>query len=225
MEAYMKCSSLFRGLALLCVVSLAIFSFAQSDTGRIAGTVTDTSGAVVSGATVTVTNLGTDRAVTVTTGSVGEYSIPALPPAHYQVEVKAANFKSVTQDVTLEISQVLTLPFTLTAGAVTETVQVTSAAPMVSSETSDLGDVINGPQVVDLPLNGRNFLTLALMVPGVTSGANINGNTNGTNGNAETYRYNTSGGANILVNGLRAQANNYLLDGFDNNESLVNTII
>lgn len=224
-EEQMKRQILSCLLALLSLVGVAKFSFAQSDTGRITGTVTDVSGAVVSGATVTVTNLGTSRAVAVTTGGAGDYSVPALPPGGYQVEVKATNFKTVSQEVTLQISQVLTLPFSLTAGAVTENVQVTSAAPLVSLDTSDLGNVISGPQVVDLPLNGRNFLTLATLVPGVTTGANINGNTNGTNGNAETYRYNTSGGTDITVNGLRAQANNYLLDGFDNNESLVNTII
>ncbi|MDR3746757.1 MAG: TonB-dependent receptor [Acidobacteriota bacterium] len=221
----MKCSSLFRGLALLCVVGVAIFSFAQSEAGRIAGTVTDTSGAVVSGATVSVTNLGTDRVVTVTTGGAGEFSIPTLPPANYMVQVKAPNFKTVTQDVTLQVGQVLPLNFSLTAGAVTENVEVTSAAPLVSSDSSDLGTVIQGKQIVDLMLDGRNFTQLALLTPGVTRGSNNTGDANGTSGNAETYRYNTSGGAALSVNGLRPQANNFLLDGFDNNESLVNTII
>jgi Carboxypeptidase regulatory-like domain len=212
-------------LAIGLLVVLVQVGFTQTDTGRIAGTVTDTSGAVVSGATVTVTNQGTDRVVTVTTGGVGEFSVPTLPPGHYKVEVKAANFKTVTQDVTLQVGQVLPLDFALTAGAVTENVEVTSAAPLVASDSSDLGAVIQEKQVIDLPINARNFTSLATLVPGVTRGNNTNGDATGASGNAETYRYNSSGGAALSVNGLRPQANNFLLDGFDNNESLVNTII
>lgn len=221
----MKHSSLSRLLTLVGVMSWALFSFAQSDTGQIAGTVTDSSGAVVSGATITVTNVGKDRTVTVQSGGAGEFSVPTLSPGHYKVEVKAANFKSVIQEVDLEVGQVLPLDFKLSAGAVTETVEVSSAAPMVATDSSDLGEVVQGRQVVDLPLNARNFTQLATLVPGVTRGNNTNGDATGASGNAETYRYNNSGGASLAVNGLRPQANNFLLDGFDNNESLVNTII
>jgi len=131
----------------------------------------------------------------------------------------------VTQDVTVEVGQAQTLNFTLTTGTVSETVQVSSEAPMVETTTSGMGEVIQGRQVVDLPLNSRNFTQLATLVPGVTRGSNTNGDATGASGNAETYRYNNSGGAALSVNGLRPQANNFLLDGFDNNESLVNTII
>ena len=212
-------------VTLLSVIFWALFSFAQSDTGQIAGTVTDASGAVVSGATVTATNVGKDRSVTVTTGGSGDFSISTLNPGHYKVEVKAANFKTLTQEVDLQVGQVLPLDIKLTPGAVTENVEVTSAAPLVSTDSSDLGGVIQGRQVVDLPLNARNFTQLATLVPGVTRGNNTNGDATGASGNAETYRYNNSGGASLAVNGLRPQANNFLLDGFDNNESLVNTIV
>ncbi len=221
----MKHSSLSRWLTLMAVMSWAIFSVGQSDTGRIAGTVTDPSGAVVPGATISITNIGKDRTITVQSGGAGEYSVPTLSPGDYKVEVKAANFKSVTQQVTLQVNQTLPLNFTLTPGAASENVEVSGAAPLVSTDSSDLGAVIQQQQVIDLPLNTRNFTQLATLTPGVSRGMNINGNTNGANGNAETYRYNNSGGATLVVNGLRPQANNYLLDGFDNNESLVNTII
>lgn len=217
-----------RGLqlvTLLSVVCWALFSFGQSDTGQISGTVTDASGAVVSGATVTATNVGKDRSVTVTTGGAGDFSITTLNPGHYKVEVKAANFKTLTQEVDLQVSQVLPLDIKLTPGAVTENVEVTSVAPQVSADSSDLGEVIQTRQVIDLPINARNFTSLALLVPGVTRGNNTNGDATGASGNAETYRYNSSGGAALAVNGLRPQANNFLLDGFDNNESLVNTIV
>jgi hypothetical protein len=206
-------------------VLLAPSAFPQSDTGTISGTVTDSSGAVVPGAQVTVTSKTTDRTVTVTTGNAGDYSVPSLNPGPYTVEVKAPNFKTLSQDVILEVSQVIPLNVSLSAGSTAETVQVTSEAPPVDTATSNIGDVIQGRQVTELPLNGRNFTQLATLVPGVTRGPNINGNATGNQGNAETYRYNTSGGAALSVNGLRAQANNFLLDGFDNNESLVNTII
>ena len=212
-------------LVLLCLVFCAVFAIAQSETGQIAGTITDESGAVVSGATVNVTNVGKQRTVTVTSGGSGQFSVTTLPPGHYKVEVQAANFKSVTQEVDLQVNQVLPMDFKLPPGAVTETVQVTSAAPLVSTDSSDLGEVIQGRQVVDLPLNARNFTQLATLVPGVTRGNNTNGDATGASGNAETYRYNNSGGAALAVNGLRPQANNFLLDGFDNNESLVNTIV
>ena len=212
-------------LAFGLLAVLVSVAFAQSDTGRLQGTVTDSSGAVVSGATITVTSLGTDRVVTVQSGAAGEFSVPSLNPGRYRIDVKAANFKSETQDITLEVAQVLPLTFKLTPGTVSENVEVSSEAPMVATASSDLGDTIVGRQVTELPLNGRNFTQLATLAPGVTRGQNINGNANGTQGNAETYRYNTSGGAVLSVNGLRAQANNFLLDGFDNNESLVNTIV
>jgi hypothetical protein len=169
-------------IALLAV--LAPVALAQSDAGRITGTVTDASGAVVSGANVSATNLGTGRVVTVQSGGAGEFSMPTLQPGHYKVEVQAPNFKAATQDVTLQVGQVLPLTFTLATGATTENVEVTSAAPMVASQSSDSGAVLVGRQVVDLPLTGRPFTQLATLVPGVRRGANINSNAAGTQGNA-----------------------------------------
>ncbi len=221
----MKHRRLFCLSTLICLSFWAAVSFAQTSTGRITGTVTDQSGAVVSGANINLTNLGTSRTVTVQSGGSGDFSVPALEPGSYKVEVTAPNFKSSTQTVTLEVNQTLPVNVALTAGATTETVEVTGAAPLVATSSSDLGEVIEGKQVVDLPLNTRNFTQLATLTPGVSRGMNINGNSNGTQGNAETYRYNNSGGAVLNVNGLRPQANNFLLDGFDNNESLVNTIV
>ena len=214
-----------RLLVLLLVLSVPLLLVAQSDNGNIQGTITDSSGAVVSGATIDVTNQATGQTVNAVSGGAGDYAVNALKPGQYQVQVKATNFSSVTQNVTLQIGQTLPLNFALKAGAVTENVVVTTEAPLVATQTSDLGDVITGRQVVDLPLNSRNFTQLATLVPGVTRGSNTNGDATGGSGNAETYRYNSSGGAALVVNGLRPQANNFLLDGFDNNESLVNTIV
>jgi outer membrane receptor protein involved in Fe transport len=210
--------------ALVFLLSVSML-FAQSEFGRIQGTISDSTGAVISGATIEAINLDTGQVTTVTSSGGGEYAINALKPGPYKVEVKSANFKTVAQTVTIAISQVLPLNFSLAAGAVTENVVVTSEAPMVESQNSNLGEVLTGRQVVDLPLNSRNFTQLATLIPGVTRGSNTNGDATGASGNAETYRYNSSGGAALSVNGLRPQANNFLLDGFDNNESLVNTIV
>ncbi len=221
----MKGLKVSRLLVVGFLLSVPLFLFAQSDNGVIQGTITDSTGAVVSGASIDVTSKATGKTVTVTSGGAGNYVVNALKPGQYQVQVKAANFASVTQDVTLQIGQTQPLNFSLNPGAVTENVVVTTAAPLVSTQSSDLGDVISGRQVVDLPLNARNFTQLATLVPGVTRGSDTNGDATGGSGNAETYRYSSSGGAALVVNGLRPQANNFLLDGFDNNESLVNTIV
>jgi hypothetical protein len=197
---------------------------AQTDTARLQGTVTDTSDAALQDATVTVTNLGTGRVVTVQTNEEGSYSVPALSAGRYKIEVKLNNFKTVTQEVTIEVAQIAALNFQLEPGGVTEIVEVSSDAPLVESASSAIGEVVQGRQVTELPLNGRNFTQLATLVPGVTRGV-PDGDATGARGNAETFRNGNTGGAALVVNGLRPQANNFLLDGVDNNESLVNTIV
>ena len=111
------------GLVVLWVpLCVGVAVWAQSENGRITGTVTDSTGAVVSGATINVTSQATARVVTVQSGGAGEYSVNALKPGAYKIEVKAPNFKTVTQDVTVEVGQAQTLNFTLTTGTVSETV-------------------------------------------------------------------------------------------------------
>ncbi len=210
-------------LAAVSVLSFYIVSFAQTETARIQGTVTDAAGAVVAGAAITVKDAGTGREVKAVSGDDGSYSILSLQPGKYQVTVTQTNFKTVQQDITLEVAQNATLDFALEAGAVTETVTVTTDVPQVDSGTSAVGEVIQGREAVELPLNGRNVLELARLTPGVTQGV-PGGFATGIDGNAETYRGRNTGGAALSVNGQRTQANSFMLDGVDNNESLVNTI-
>jgi outer membrane receptor protein involved in Fe transport len=213
-----------RFLLLLALACLCGLTLGQSSTGTIEGTVTDAQGAVVPDASVTITNLGTNRAVTLKTNGEGLFSLPALDPGPYKVEVQQTNFRTAARQVTLQTAQVVNVDIGLQLGSANETVQVTEETPIVDTATSGVSDTVIGRQVTDLPLNGRNFTELAALVPGVTRGQPDN-QQSGTGNQAETFRYATSGGGALSVNGLRVQANNFLFDGIDNNESLVNTIV
>jgi hypothetical protein len=211
-------------IVLVMLLLIAGFSAAQSSTGTIQGSVADDTGAVIPNASVTITNLGTNRAVTVTSNGEGLFSQPSLDPGSYKVEVKESNFQTTTQNVTLQTAQLVNLEFKLQPGSTSQTVEVSAANPIVDTSTSGISDVVVGRQVTDLPLNGRNFTQLAALVPGVTRGQP--GNQQSGQGNqAETFRYAASGGGAVSANGVRLQANNFLFDGIDNNESLVNTIV
>lgn len=211
-------------LVLILVLCLAGFALAQTDTARLTGTVTDSGGAVVPGATVSATDIGTQREVSAKTDEAGFYVIPALPPAEYKIEVKQSGFKSFGQTITLQTQQVAALNIVLQVGQVSESVDVTADVGLVESASSSISDVVTGRQIVEMPLNGRNITQLATLVPGVSRGVQ-GGQATGAGNQAETFRYAGSGGASLSVNGLRPQNNNFLLDGIDNNESLVNTII
>src|SRR6266851_3136822 len=209
---------------LLYVLATPGISFAQSDTARLQGTVTDAKDAVVVGANVKVTNTGTARETTVATNESGFYTASALPAGHYLVEVSQSGFKKTVSELDLQVAQIGVADFKLDVGAVTDSITVEAGSPVIDSADSAIGEVIEGRQVTELPLNGRNFTQLALLVPGVPRG-NPTGAATGANGNAETFRFGQSGGAALAVNGLRPQNDNFILDGIDNNESLVNTIV
>jgi hypothetical protein len=211
---------------LLAIGLLAGWSglWAQSDTGRVTGTVADSTGALIPGATVTLTNTDTNVVQSRPSGPDGAFNFPALTRGHYRIESTMNGFAKESQNFELQVQQVLTLDFKMTTGSTSTTIEVTDAAPLVDLATSSTGEVIEGRQVVDLPLGQRNFLQLATLTPGVTRGA-YGSDASGSNGNVETLRYSDSGGGALTVNGLRPQSNNYLLDGTDNNESLVNSII
>jgi Carboxypeptidase regulatory-like domain len=216
-----------RSLFVLAFVfGIAAIALGQTDTGRVIGTISDASGAVIDHATVNVTNTGTARNVTAETNDSGQYVLNALPAGKYHVEIRKDGFKTATVDFTLEVSQVQEISLKLETGEVTTTVDVTSGVPLVDTATSSMGEVIQGRQVTELPLNGRNFTQLALLTPGVTRGAYgdiASGGGSGTN--AETFRNSETGGAALSANGLRPQADNFILDGVDNNDAFVNGII
>jgi hypothetical protein len=211
-------------VVLLIVLSTAAVCLAQSDTARLQGTVTDPQGNAVAGAAVNVTSVETGRVSTATTSELGYYTVSALPPGNYRVDIAQKGFKKVSRTLELQVAQLGVADFQLQVGEVTETITVEAGSPVIDLQDSSLGEVVEGRQITELPLNGRNFTQLALLVPGVTRGQ-PGGAATGSNNNAETFRFGQEGGASLAVNGLRPQADNFILDGIDNNEALVNTIV
>src|SRR5215813_7238525 len=188
----------------LCTTPL----YAQVDTGSIVGTVTDPSGAVVSGAKVTLTNLGTNAALTTTSQADGTYKFTPVRIGNYKVDVSAQGFQTASQrNITVDVSSNVLANFQLQPGSVTQMVEVTTAAPVLETQSASVGQVINERNVDNLPLNGRNFTFLAQLAAGVNSPQ------------ADT-RGNAASGA-FAANGLRPAQNNYLLDGIDNNSDTV----
>ena len=201
---------------LFLLVSMATLGcsglLAQVDRGAITGTVSDESGALVPEASVTITNTATNQAVHISTSASGNYEAPLLRIGTYTVTVEQEGFrKTVRPDVEVGVNQVVRVDLILQVGATTQTVEVTGAPPLVQAETSSLGTIETTRRVVDLPLNGRNFIQLAYLGPGANGGqqgSNVSG------GVFENQRANEA----LSINGLRVSNNNFLLNGVDNNE-------
>ncbi|MBL8176377.1 MAG: carboxypeptidase regulatory-like domain-containing protein [Bryobacterales bacterium] len=205
---------------ILCILALAASAaWAQVTTGTILGVVTDTTGAAVSAATVTITETSKNTTSKYQTDEAGLYNAPFLVPGVYSVTVEKDGFKKAIQtNVALQVDQKARTDFTLAVGSVSETVEVTAAAPLVRSESAELGEVIGTRAVRELPLNGRNFAQLVYLNPGVTpgqAGENLSG--------ASTF--NPRGPSNFNALGSRANTNAWLVDGIDNNEFTFNTVV
>jgi hypothetical protein len=196
-------------LVFLFILACALPLLASGPTGTVTGTITDPKGAVIPKARITVRNEETNAAREAKSNSDGDYTVALLPPGLYRVAVESAGFRrSVIHGVNLNVDQTVRVDFTLVVGSTTEEVTVTDTPPIVQTDTSTLGQVVNNRLVEDLPLNERNFLSFALLVPG--SELPAQGSQNSTQGGA------------INVNGAREQANNFLLDGVDNNDPYLN---
>ncbi|MGH9329459.1 MAG: TonB-dependent receptor, partial [Vicinamibacterales bacterium] len=179
---------------------------AQFDTASVVGTVKDSAGAVVPGATVTLTNADTNIAVTRVTDDHGNFEFMTVRVGRYKVTAELQGFSvAVADDIQITVGARQRVDLQLTPGSLTETVQVLGASPMLETDSSQRGQLITGEQAVELPLNGREYSSLALLSPGVRLSA-LN------TGSASTVR---EGSFNI--NGLRSTVNNFLLDGVDNN--------
>jgi hypothetical protein len=189
---------------------------AQTTNGTITGTVTDPSGAAVGGVQVQVANQNTGAQRTATTQDNGTYVIPQLPPGLYTITVEKQGFAKETQSsVQLLVNQSATLDFKLSVAAVSETVEVTGASPQLNTTNSTLADVVQHQQIVDLPLNGRNFTQLTLLTPGAAPQES---------GQQSAFTVKQGAGAiSPSVDGQRGQQNNFTMDGLLNNNIYTNT--
>jgi Carboxypeptidase regulatory-like domain len=185
----------------------------QTVVGRIDGTVTDQGGAVISGAQVVLESLETQATRRATTSDSGTYVIPSVPLGRYTVTITAAGFQSYVQaDVRLQVNQSLTIDARLTVGSTSQTVEVQAATLALNQTDATIGSVIEHQEIVDIPLNGRNFTQLILLAPGASP--------------IQTGQQNTftiTGGISPALNGMRAQMNNFTFDGVDNNMRFTNT--
>ena len=192
--------------------SLVSSLLANDPTGTITGTVTDVSGGVIPKARVTVRNEATNAARDAVTNDDGDFTFALLPPGHYRVAVEKDGFRrTIHAEVNLDVDQTARVDFMLQVGILTEEINVTDTPPSVQTDTSTLGQVINGRLVHELPLNERNFLSFALLAPG--SQLPVEGSQNSTQGGA------------VSVNGAREQSNNFLLEGVDNNDPYINQYV
>jgi len=187
---------------------LAVPSFAQRITASIRGTVTDTTGAVVPGATVTVKGEETGFNRSTVTNSVGLYSFEELPVGTYTVEVSISGFKSAVETgIDLNVADVRTVDVALEAGAVSETITVESPKLAVQTVGGEVAGLVTGEQVRELPLNGRNFLQLTTLMPGVSQGNTFNTKDRGL-----------MSGIEVAVSGSGLGGNLWTVDGANNND-------
>ena len=198
-----------RAILRNCLLGLLLLSscaWGQSSLGTIVGAVTDNSGAVVPGATITITNEATHAIrQTITEGS-GNYTVPALPPGTYTVQVEKTSFATeLQQHLTLQVDQTLRANFSVRVGAVTQAVEVNAASEQLQTDTATIGTEIDNKQVVGMPLNGRNYTQLTTLVPGAVAGG---GSTGVLIGNVTS----------VSITGMRGEYNNYTLDGVDAND-------
>ena len=196
-----------RGVICLSLLLLpALSAVGQVDQGTITGLVQDPTGAVVPNATVTVTNTDTGLVLERDANGNGNYTFSPLKIGNYKITATAPGFQTTEESAHLDIQQRLNLVLTLKPGAVSESVTVTSSAPLEQTQDASVGQVISAETIDDTPLNGRNWVYIAQLTAGVSPPF---GNTRG------------SGSGDFLANGQNAEQNNFILDGVDNNTNLI----
>jgi hypothetical protein len=206
-----------RRAALLIIACLAILALGsslggQSATGQINGTVTDASGANISGAPVTLTNQQTGQTKNTKTTEGGAFAFPLLPVGQYSISIEQKGFKAEKRsDIQLNVEQIVRIDISLQVGNVTESVDVKASTVNIDTETAEVSQVVSQKQVSELPLNGRNFLQLLFLGAGAVQ----------TSGEQGSMRQGVLSA--ISINGARPTSNNYLLDGTSNTDTALNT--
>jgi hypothetical protein len=202
-----------RSVSVALGAALAILLFgaptgAQTSTGKIVGVVQDSSGGILPGVAIVVTNLGTGTTREALTDDRGQFDVSGLAPGRYQVSAELQGFGKFSQGpVTVQVNQETRVNPTLSVGELSETLTVKGEGILVQTTTSTVGKVVDEKQIVELPLSGRNFADLGLLTPGVT-----------------TRGQSTSAGSSFYVHGQRDDANNFLLDGTSDNSLEGNTL-
>ena len=196
----------------LLLTTLASTLIAQAPTAEITGTINDSTGSPIPGALVTLTNPAINQSRNVRTNDSGLYVFPTLTPALYNLKVEASGFGTqVRNDLELQIGQIARLDFTMSVGTVSEVIEVKGGAPVLETETANLGAVVENRRIIELPLNGRNYLQLVALIPGAT-----------TNARPPTVAQLRMGGARsdftVSVSGQRLAFNRYTLDGIENTD-------
>src|SRR6201987_5242365 len=213
MKRALRAFSCLRFLLLTMLVITSVTfqtAWSQEVTASISGTITDPSGASVPGATVAATSVERGIMYTATTNDSGLYLIAHLPVGSYTLKVEKSGFASATHpQFVLTLNQVARIDIAMKVGQASETVEVSGAAPVLKTETTQVDTIINAATNDNMPLASRNYVQLTLLAPGAVttdpSSFNNGNNTGGYGGRPE-------------INGNREQANNFLLDGMDNNQ-------
>ena len=191
------------GLLLVSVMFFAGTALAQVTTGTILGTVSDSTGAVIPGATVTVRNVETGITRTLSTDATGRFRAPQLGLGNYEITAGAAGFQSLVRSgITLTVGREAVVNFTLQVGSVAERITVTGEAPLIETTNATVADSVSERELRSLPLNARSFTDLTAIQPGVVADIGL-------------YPTVFSGGTRIVMNGARPTQSLYLLDGTD----------
>ena len=205
-------------LALLILAGVAVPVWTQTF-GEITGTVRDPSGAAIPGARITATNADTNASRATVSNEAGVYSFPSLAPGNYSLLVEREGFKAVTRGgIVLQVQQSARLDIDLPIGAISERVEVTEQATLLASENATVGTVIENKRIVDLPLNGRNYLQLVSLAPNVSYGF-------ASAGQADNRQGGERSNMNISVAGQRNNFNHFTLDGVENTDPNFNSFV
>src|SRR5262245_48115174 len=214
-SCYVRTAGIALG-ALLCWVSVALLG---QTFGEITGHVTDASGAAVPAATVTMTSVNTNAVRNTVTTQSGDYSLPSVPPGIYNLKVEQQGFKaSVSNNVEVQVQQTVRLDFTLQIGAVSESVEVAASADQLQQENATVGTVIQNKGIVELPLNGRNYLNLVALTPNVNTLSPSSGQAGSRQGGDRANQSISAGGQRIVFN-------YFTLDGVTNTDPNFNTYV
>ena len=200
------------------LMSISLFSglvFAQQTSATLVGTVNDASGGIIANATVKVINLATGTTREVTTDGSGNFSFPVLIAGDYEVTIALPGYKTKKiERLTLQVSQTLRQDIQMEVGAVTDTVNITSTSLQLQTENSTVGTVIDAAKIVELPLNGRNFVQLAQLIPGVQAGTP--GSITVRRGRGSIGQTDAGFGSTAMsANGSRDTANRFFIDGIE----------